>query len=46
MTFSVVHTGPDSDGFPVDGPLVLGIGGLSIINFGSGSQRWLPPRPV
>jgi asparagine synthase (glutamine-hydrolysing) len=38
MTASLVHRGPDDDGFYVDGPLALGMRRLSIIDLEGGSQ--------
>jgi asparagine synthase (glutamine-hydrolysing) len=38
MTASLIHRGPDDDGFHVDGPLALGMRRLSIIDLEGGSQ--------
>jgi asparagine synthase (glutamine-hydrolysing) len=38
MTASLVHRGPDDDGFHVDGPLGLGMRRLSIIDLDGGAQ--------
>ena len=38
MTSSLIHRGPDDDGFHVDGPLGLGMRRLSIIDLEGGAQ--------
>jgi asparagine synthase (glutamine-hydrolysing) len=38
MAMSLIHRGPDDDGFLVDGPLGLGVRRLSIIDLEGGSQ--------
>jgi asparagine synthase (glutamine-hydrolysing) len=38
MTASLIHRGPDDDGFHVEGPLALGMRRLSIIDLEGGSQ--------
>src|SRR5215475_7406424 len=44
MNGSLVHRGPDDDGFYVEGPLGLGFRRLSIIDLGGGHQPMTDPE--
>src|ERR1051326_2775129 len=44
MTDSIVHRGPDDEGFHFDGPLGLGFRRLSIIDLAGGHQPMSDPQ--